>query len=34
MDRQLLEDTIIDWEKDQVKKPFLDILKRKRKTIK
>lgn len=34
MDRQLLEDTIIDWEKDPVKKPYLDILKRKRKTIK
>lgn len=33
MDRQLLEDTIIDWEKDPIKKPYLDILKRKRKTI-
>lgn len=33
MDRQLLEDTIVDWEKDPVKKPYLDILKRKRKEI-
>ena len=34
MDRQLLEDTILDWSKDPIKKPYLDILKRKRKTIK
>ena len=34
MDRQLLEDTLLDWSTDPIKKPYLDILKRKRKTIK
>lgn len=34
MDRQMLEDTIIDWDKDPLKRPYLDLLKRKRKTIK
>ncbi|WP_438710839.1 hypothetical protein ACSTS3_19570 [Aquimarina muelleri] len=34
MDRQLLEDTILDWSKDPNRKPYLDLLKRKRKTIK
>jgi hypothetical protein len=34
MDRQLLEDTILDWGKDPIKKPYLDILKRKRKELK
>ena len=34
MDRQMLEDTIIDWEKDEKKKPYIDYLKRKRKEIK
>lgn len=33
-DRQLLEDLIVDWEKDPQKKPFLYILKKKRLTIK
>lgn len=32
-DRQLLEDLIVDWEKDPIKKPYLDILKCKRKII-
>jgi hypothetical protein len=34
MDRQLLEDTITDWSRDPERKPYLDLLKRKRKTIK
>lgn len=33
MDRQMLEDTIIDWENDEKKKPYIDYLKRKRKEI-
>lgn len=33
MDRQMLEDTILDWSKDKDKKPFLRLLKEKRKTI-
>lgn len=34
MDRQMLEDTIIDWETKPELSPYLDYLKRKRKTIK
>ena len=34
IDRQMLEDLIIDWEKDTERKPYLYILKRKRQTIK
>lgn len=34
MDRQILEDTIMDWERDKEKKPYVSILKRKRQTIK
>ena len=34
MDRQMLEDTIVDWEKKEELKPYLDYLKRKRYTIK
>lgn len=34
MDRQLLEDTIVDWDKDPIRKPYLYILKRKRKELK
>ena len=34
MDRQMLEDTISDWEKKDEMKPYLDYLKRKRKEIK
>lgn len=34
MDRQMLEDTILDWQKDSIKKPYLDLLKKKRKHIK
>lgn len=34
MDRQMLEDTISDWEKRKIYKPYLDYLKRKRQTIK
>lgn len=34
MDRQMLEDTILDWEKKQELLPYLDYLKRKRTTIK
>ena len=34
MDRQMLEDYIIDWSRDEKKKPYLDLLKIKRKTIK
>ena len=30
-DRQILEDTIIDWQKDDYKKQFVHILKSKRK---
>jgi len=33
MDRQLLEDTILDWEKDPIKKKHIHILKAKRKTV-
>lgn len=33
MDRQMLEDTIIDWSKSPKKKPYIDLLKRKRRTI-
>ena len=32
-DRQMLEDLITDWEKDKQRKPWLRILKEKRKTI-
>lgn len=32
-DRQMLEDLITDWEKDEVRKPYVYILKNKRKTI-
>ncbi len=32
-DRQMLEDLIYDWEKDPIRKPYLDILTRKRLTI-
>lgn len=34
IDRQILEDLIIDWEKDPARKPYLNILKKKRITIK
>jgi len=34
MDRQMLEDTIIDWDKKEEMKPYMDYLKRKRLTIK
>jgi radical SAM superfamily enzyme YgiQ (UPF0313 family) len=34
MDRQMLEDTIADWEKKEEMKPYLDYLKSKRKYIK
>ena len=34
MDRQLLEDTIVDWEKDPQRKPYVHLLKIKRKTLK
>lgn len=34
MDRQMLEDTILDWEKKKIYKPYLDYLKRKRQIIK
>jgi len=34
MDRQMLEDTIVDWDKDPEKKPFINLLKLKRKIIK
>lgn len=33
-DRQMLEDLIVDWEKDPIRKPYIDILKRKRISIK
>lgn len=33
-DRQMLEDLIIDWNKDPERKPYIDLLKIKRKTIK
>lgn len=33
MDRQVLEDTITDWEKDPVRKPYVRLLKSKRKTL-
>lgn len=34
MDRQMLEDTIVDWDKKEEMKPFLDYLKRKRSVVK
>ena len=34
MDRQMLEDTISSWEKQEEMKPFLDYLKRKRSVVK
>lgn len=34
MDRQILEDTILDWSKKEEMKPYLDYLKRKRLVIK
>jgi len=34
MDRQLLEDMIVDWEKDPKRKPYIQILKAKRKLLK
>lgn len=34
MDRQMLEDTIVDWEKKEEMKPFLDYLRRKRLEVK
>jgi hypothetical protein len=34
MDRQMLEDTITDWNRDSKRKPYIDLLKRKRKIIK
>lgn len=34
MDRQVLEDTITDWQKDLITKPYVYLLKKKRKTIK
>lgn len=34
MDRQILEDTIVDWEKDPERKAYVDLLKIKRRTIK
>ncbi|OUL59992.1 hypothetical protein [Flavobacterium sp. AJR] len=34
IDRQILEDLITDWEKDPARKPYLNILKKKRITIK
>lgn len=33
-DRQMLEDLITDWEKDKIRKPYVRLLKLKRKTIK
>tara|TARA_R110002020_G_scaffold318905_10_gene534577 strand:- start:6370 stop:7014 length:645 start_codon:yes stop_codon:yes gene_type:complete len=33
MDRQILEDTIVDWEKDEARKPYVKYLKMKRKTV-
>lgn len=33
MDKQMLEDTITQWSKNEQLKPYLDMLKRKRKTI-
>lgn len=33
MDRQMLEDTILDWEKDPKKAPYVGLLKKKRKDI-
>jgi len=33
MDRQMLEDTIVDWEKDPKKKPYVKMLKAKRKVV-
>lgn len=34
MDRQMLEDTIVTWEKDEKTKPYVKYLKAKRRTIK
>lgn len=34
MDRQMLEDWIVEWEKDPQRKEYIDILKRKRREIK
>lgn len=34
MDRQMLEDTILDWQKDPKKASYVELLKKKRKTIK
>lgn len=33
MDRQILEDTIVDWEKDEKRKPYVKYLKQKRREI-
>lgn len=33
-DKQILEDLIIDWQKDPIRRPYVDLLKRKRSTIK
>ncbi len=33
MDRQILEDTITDWEKDEKRKPYVKYLKEKRKKV-
>lgn len=34
MDRQMLEDLIVDWQNDPERRPYIDMLKRKRRTIK
>lgn len=34
MDRQMLEDTIMDWQKDAEKAPYVELLKKKRREIK
>lgn len=34
MDRQMLEDTIVDWEKDEERKPWIYLLKEKRQSVK
>lgn len=33
MDRQMLDDTIVDWEKDPERKPYVQLLKAKRKSF-
>lgn len=33
MDRQMLEDTIVDWQKDPKKNQYVELLKKKRKTV-